>query len=190
VNCSISEEQLALYGGGDLSAQETASIAKHLTECINCRDTLADLQFSQRLFAESAVEPDRADLRSIRDGVMQRIGRRREQSRWIVAAAVALGAILIVTPILVRNRTPGDHHQAIATVELRDVLPLPIPALHLPERIAVGPVHNRSHKTNAEVGLRVVMLSTAPNGTSELRIATADPNVAIFFQMNGNTHEN
>ncbi|MCU1292071.1 MAG: hypothetical protein JWP08_921 [Bryobacterales bacterium] len=189
MKCSISEEQLSLYGSSDLSAQESAAVAEHLTKCALCRDTLADLQFSHQLFAESSAEPDCNDLHSVRDVVMQRLRQRREQSRWVLPAAIA-AAMFITVPILVRNNIREDRRQTMTVASLAALPISPIPSLDLPDLARVNRAHHRRPKGSKRSSLRAVVLSTAPDGSSELKLATADPNVIILLQMDGITHEN
>ncbi len=189
MNCPVSEEQLALYASSDLNPQESAAVSEHLVHCAPCRQTLADLQVSLQLFAEIPVAPDCEDLRSLRSGVMQRLRKNRRQSRFVQAAAIAASAgLVIIAPLLLRDKARDRRTPVIAN--LQSLAPSPIPSLDSRDLVPVRPVHHRLRKRHSMAGLRAVALNIRPDGRSELRMATADPNVVILLEMNGNIHEN
>ena len=188
MKCSVSEEELALYAGNDLSLQESAVVAAHLTTCTFCRDMLEDLQYSRQLMAGSLIAPDSEDLGSVRNTVMRRLHSERKQSRFLRTAAIAAGVALITAPILLRNE--ADHRPQATGMNLQSWPLLPMPAFQSLDVMAAGPVYHRRHEQKSDAGLRALALSRRPDGGSELKISTADPNVTILLLMNGNNHEN
>jgi hypothetical protein len=188
VKCPVSEEQLALYTSSDLNPEEGAGVSEHLVKCAPCRQTLADLQLSLQLFAEISVAPNSEDLRSLRNDVMQRLRKNRSQSRSVRAAAIAASLGLLIAPLLLRDKAHDQRANTVA--HLQSLAPPPIPSFNPPDLVPVRPVYYRVRKHNSVAGLRAVAFNTRPEGRPELRISTADPNVVILLEMDGNIHEN
>lgn len=53
--CETSEETLPLYARGDLRRKTFAKVTDHLTDCTDCRDTLAQIQATNRLLQRHVV---------------------------------------------------------------------------------------------------------------------------------------
>ena len=189
MNCFVSEEQLALYSGNDLSPQESAAVSDHLSMCERCRATLADLRSFRKLITEIPAEPDDEDLRFVRNAVMQRVGRHRKRNRLLQTVAIAAGLVLVIALPLHRNK-PHDERDLVPVTNLQALPLLPAPMLELPAIVPMKTVWHRRHKRDADLGLWTVALNRGPDGKFQLKITTADPNVIIFFPMDENTHAN
>jgi anti-sigma factor RsiW len=182
MKCSVSEEQLALYAGGDLDSSHSAAVSAHLAECEVCRNTLADLQFSTKLFAEGFGDPAAEDLLSVRTALNTRLPAQATRIPWwkpaVLAASVALLAMILF------------HHPADNRPVTTASHPAQVPLAASPSVKPVRLVPHRIRRTVNKPGLRSVVFTENQDGKTELKLTTADPNVFILLPTNGNNHAN
>lgn len=183
-----SEEQLALYAGDDLDARSAAQVREHVGNCEMCRGSLAAFAGLQSILVELLPEPADRELQLLREQVALRIARdhraNRHVLRWasLAAAAVAIAFVLVIDR---KRPVPAPLPEPIT---LRSA---PLPAFQMPA-IAYTPPARRPRIKPAEAGLRAVTWTTRPDGSAQLRLTTADPNVVILFALSepSDKHEN
>lgn len=188
MSCRVSEEQLALYAGGDLNSDEKLVVSAHVGECEACRQVLSELEAAQALLAQGLGEPAEEDLRILRVAVAGRVHGRRSLA-WRFAAVAAACAVAVSIPIALRR----DHRVQAQLVTA--VVELPAPALTRPELVILSVartsrIQRRVRHVDGGAGVKDVVLRPGLDGKPEVLIATADPNVVILFSSGGESHEN
>lgn len=179
----ISDEQLALYAGGDLTREETGAVEEHLRDCAECQALLADLRDSRAVLLECLREPAADELRSVRHRVVQRL-QKQAGGRWIWVTAAAA---IIVAGLFLNWKQPrrARHSNTVATAYLR-VPYRPKVQMSIPNLTAnVEPVRARRH--HPAPGLRTVALLAERDGPPILKMTTSDPDVVILWQLNERT---
>jgi anti-sigma factor RsiW len=191
MKCPVTEEQLALYAGSDLSVEESSAVAQHLAECLPCRETLADFQFARQLLSETPRLPREADLAPLRSSVVAQLRGQRNRTRWIQTAGLAASLALVSIPFLHRERV-RPHQETVPVASIRPPY-VPVPEVHHQEpvhRRAAKPVRLKREYAKRRPELRAIAFDVGTGDKPVLKLATADPNVVILIQMNGNSHEN
>ena len=189
MSCAMEEEVLALFLSDDLDAEQSGTVLEHVNECEACRQRLAELQLSQQLLANSFEEPTEEDLRTVRIAVKSRLALHSRRSAWPFAAAAAFGLAVLLAPVLVHHKAEEQSHSGAAVRRL-EVAVATQPPRTLPNLRAFRQVRRRVQRHVQEAGLRSAVLSTNVSGKPELRMVTADPDVVILLQMDGDTHAN
>jgi anti-sigma factor RsiW len=182
MKCSVSEEQLALYASGDLDCSQSAAVSTHLAVCRGCRSTLADLQLSAKLFAESFADPATEDLLYVRAALNTRLTPQVWRIPFWKPAAMAASVALIALLLF--------HHPADNRPVVTGSRPTQAPLAQNPSVQPVRLVQHRARRTVNKPGLRSVVFTKNQDGKSELKLATADPNVFILLPTDGNNHAN
>jgi anti-sigma factor RsiW len=139
--------ELAAYAAGDVAADERARIERHLADCVECRDTVAEFRaLLDELAATIPAPPDVAWAR-YRAEVRARLDAHRRsawRARWLrpvpaaAAAAVAAALVIIVYAALPSGRSSDlagieydglagrlpliDHYQVVDQLELLEDL--------------------------------------------------------------------
>ncbi len=183
--------ELALFAGGDLPGEERVAISEHLRECVECREQAASFEALGGSLREFAIEPADEDLRLMRESVAHRIdaGKRGSLWNWCWACLPAgLAAASILTFIGVHRTTPPE---SVKILQATTLSPQPLPQVPLVIALAepkpkVKPLHK------SEAGIRTVSLVARKDGSSVLRMTTADPNVLILLPLGKEVeaHEN
>jgi anti-sigma factor RsiW len=191
MKCPVTEEQLALYAGGDLSFDESSVVDQHLSGCARCNEILAAFHFTRQLLADAPVVPNDADLPDVRSGVLDRLRRRHRQTRCIQVAALAASLALVSVPFVHREHA-SPHPAPVPVASVRPPT-VPVPEVHPSEpirRAVIKPVRLRQREAKARPELRAIAFEPGSGDKAMLKLATADPNVVILIQMNGSAHEN
>ena len=182
--------ELALFAGGDLPGEERVAISEHLRECVECREEAASFEALSGSLRELAVEPAGEDLRLMRESVSRQIaaGKRRPRWNWRWAwLPGAIAAAAVLTFVGVHRTLPP---KPVKILQAR-TLPPPLPQVPLVIVLAKPkPIIKRLYQQ--EAGLRTVSLLAGKNGSSVLRMTTADPNVLILLPLGKEVeaHEN
>ncbi len=182
----ISDEQLALYVGGDLTGEEADIVEKHLHDCVGCRTLFTEFQDMQGSLLASLGEPAENELQGVRHRVIQKLRKQKqatERSIWITAAAAAI----IVAGLFVHQKQPRRAiHSDTVTAAYLPAPYRPIVQILIPNLAAnIEPVHVRPHRRVP--GLRTVTLLAENNGPPILKMTTSDPDVVILWQLNERT---
>lgn len=184
----ISEEQLALYAGGDLARSEADAVAQHLRSCACCETRLAEFRESGAVLESAFGEPSEEDLFEVRERVVNRLHKRKQAVhlwRWSTAAAAAaiVTAVLLFHPKQPQQETPNPAPVTTAYLQVHyePLAQISMPNLNTQFRPA------RSRHSHPAPGLRSVTLIAERDGPPILKMTTSDPNVVIFWQLNERT---
>ena len=184
----ISDEQLALYVGGDLKEEDFRNVEKHLQRCAECRVSYAEFQDSAAALRVGFGEPAAEDLRGVRQVVVQRLRKRKGVARqWALVAATAAAAIVAVVLLFHGKQPPRvtTNSLAITTAYLRiPYQPLVEPSI---PNLAVSLEHARITRHHPAPGLRNVTLLAERDGPPILKMTTSDPDVVILWQLDERT---
>jgi hypothetical protein len=188
MNPHPSEEELALFAGGDLYAGGISRVREHLLQCPECRETAERVGHSMDFLQQTAEaiplrEQDLADVRGRVRAHLRRTHGAPARWKWLpVPAAICLGAIWLW------------RAQAPKLIEIPAADPLmsqvAIPPRSFPELVALpGPTPPlvRRHMSWARAGVRSVALVTRPGQAPVIRIATADPSVVVLLSTDERT---
>lgn len=182
----LSEEQVALYVGGDLLAEEAETVKAHFENCAECRRISADFRDSRAILETAIQEPSGDDLRDVRLQVMQRIERRKRVTqhwRWLAAAA----AVVIAAVLLAHLRLPRNtiNSRSVTAAELR-ISYQPLIETSLPN-LEFNTRHLQTKPHQSAPGIRKVTLLAERNGPPILKMTTSDPDVVILWQLDERT---
>lgn len=182
------ERLLALYAGGELAAEERQEIAAHVAGCSGCQGELRELQSVRELLAAAFTEPGEEDLRAVRQGLAAGLRDKPKSNAgiwlWAGCAAAAAASFLVVlnvkegAPSPIRIDEPTVQIQSLPPVE-RPMLPLPLPLRAAAER------GRHVRKATRDEGIREVAWIARRDAPPQLRVRTADPNVVILLNLNG-----
>ncbi len=179
----VSEEILALYVRGDLPEHDSRSVARHVNECQDCKQVVADISLSHELFTNYLNDPTAAELADLRSAVMGKIRASAADSRsWVWMLAAAAAVLLCLAALIWR----GERQELPPLARL----PRPVaPAATLPPEppIAVPRLHvARAPRKRIEPGMRAATLITKAGQPAYLKMNTSDPDVVILWQLQEN----
>ncbi|HEY3455711.1 MAG TPA: hypothetical protein VGK64_13985 [Bryobacteraceae bacterium] len=183
MNAHVSEEILALYVRGDLPEHDSRSVARHVDECQDCKQVIADISFSYEIFTNSLNDPTAAELATLRSAVMGKLRADAAESRsWVWLFAAAASVLLCLAALIWR----GERQELPPMARLPRpgppaVMPPPEPPIATP----------RTHVTQAprkriEPGMCAATLITKAGQPAYLKMSTSDPNVVILWQLEEN----
>lgn len=173
-------EILALWAGGDIDGDVRAELGLHLESCAECRRNVDEIRRTREILAASFEEPSETDLRQLRIGLLRSIEKRRRTARWCWSLAGAVAVLALVT-------MPTTHRTApISPVAERNIQLPAFPAsvhlaLTLPEKKRIPAKPASRADLEQQTGLRAVNFVPGANGSTQLRLTTADPNVIILL---------
>jgi anti-sigma factor RsiW len=138
--CTPFRGQLEAYLDGELSARRRSLVDRHLQECADCRQELANLKLHGQVLREDLLAAaDRADLGTLEDRVLARIAQEGRAARlplgerlavwcreflyhhravWITSLATAAVLVAVLVPLL--SASPPvitDQPRQIASVD-------------------------------------------------------------------------
>ncbi len=181
-----SSELLALHAGHDLPEREAQSVDEHLAVCELCRGEVSEIASSMAAFRGMAAAPATSGSQGLGEAVLRRTSRPRiGLYRMAAAAAVLVSASAGVlwlghreAPVQAPAQTQmsADSGHVAAPEVPRAVETKRVTSLRSAHTVAVLP------KT-LPAGIRTVALEPQEDGRAVLRIATADPNVVILWQL-------
>ena len=162
MNCVEWEERVALYAGGDLAAEETAGVERHLGECAGCQVFASGMKQALETLREAHGEtPVEAHFAAVRARVMERVASPRRMAWWY---AVAAAAAVLVAALAVR-------------LEWRPVPPVPVAAVRTPPPPAGALViPKRTERAARPAGIR-----RARTEQVLVRLETDNPDVVIYW---------
>ena len=98
MNCSVWEERIALYQGGDLPAGQMEEVERHLCECAGCQIFAGGLKETlQVLRASHADVPAGAHFTAVRARVLAEVKKaRRPVWRRVLAWSAAAAVLLVI----------------------------------------------------------------------------------------------
>jgi len=180
--------ELALWAGGDLHLSDAPRVGLHLDGCAECRQTVEEIESTQVLLRSAFAEPSEVDVESVRGGLARRLAARQRTARWCWSMGCAAAALLILFLGATYRKLP------VPPVAERSIqLPrLSAPAhveLEIPEVKQVARPRPQRPHAREEAGLRAVNLLPGADGSLELRLTTADPNVIILLPPTERTVE-
>lgn len=134
----LSSATIAAWRDGALSADETARIAAHVSDCAACRQEIALYESLDDALRRQPVPASDGRLwRSVRAGMSntRRPGNPRRTARRVVSAGTALAAVLLLTlgfaQLFQLRGNVSNHPRATATATNTQGTPPPIPtAIH------------------------------------------------------------
>lgn len=181
-------QALALWAGGDLEPDIAAELESHLRNCAACRGTVDEIEKAQELLRSAFNEPSEADLARVRRGIAGALEGRRRTARWCWSFGAVAASLMLLFVGLTHRKAPLQTREEspieLPLVTLRMHLMLGIPEVKRMER----PSARRSPK-EVEPGLRTVDFVPGVDGSSQLRLTTADPNVVIILPRKETTVE-
>jgi hypothetical protein len=201
MNCAMWEERVALLAGGDLDRAEAAGAVRHLEECARCRALGEDLHRELDRLRAVHAEPFEAECYSaVRGRVLAELAKPphgRAAWAWAAGLAVAAAAAAFVSittqpqvpaPELPRlvAAAPAVQGQGGIDRSLTVAAPKRVQArtADSPSTTRIKPA--RTH-TSAGRGPAAPEVADAPVRTVQL--ATADPNVVIYWLFEGKEEE-
>ena len=176
MNCRNWEEKIALYTGGDLTAEEAADVERHLAECAGCQVFASGMSESLALLREEhAEEIGGAAYVAVRARVLGEIERR--PSRWWMfglAAAFTAAALLAAVWLRPVKHVEIARHEALA----RFVSPVR-PATVEPPVVRVARAHR--HRKSIPAAAPVIRAAAPEEKPLVVKMVTDDPGVVIYW---------
>lgn len=213
MKCGRYQEWIALDAGSDLPRKEAERLRVHLAECAACRDfaeAIAEAWAEFRTLADDQI--DEADLAAVRRGINARIAQEQRPRlalgwRWVLAGATAALALIAAVSLAPEGyKAPPPPAPAIATNRAATVTERQRPSLatsHEPVR-AANAVSGfkqtpRAKRATSSAALRATRHkpqaapSAAPSvvavSSDVVRIQTPDPNVVVYWVLEGKGNE-
>ncbi len=184
MSAHVTENQLALYAGGDLDPVEAGAVAAHLGECEACRASLAAFEQLETLLKMSFAEPEADELSAVRRKIREKLSRKHQRRGWKWAWAAAAAAVAVVTSLVsFESRAPKAEVPVVAQVP-----PPPVPAMRFVETPHLERTGERRER-RSQAGLHTVALITRADAPPLIRMTTADPNVVILWQSKQEENE-
>jgi anti-sigma factor ChrR (cupin superfamily) len=171
---------LALWVGGDLDAKSASTVGLHLDGCAGCRGTVGEIEKAQAMLRSAFPEPSEVDLQWVRCGVTRSLEDQRRTARWCWSLGSAAAALVLLFAGITHRQAPVPA-APVNTVQL-PALSVPIHlALEIPEVKRTVLLRPERSRTRSEAGLRSVNFVPGADGSTQLRLTTADPNVIILL---------
>lgn len=190
------EKILALYLHADVNSRERAALSAHLELCSRCQAVVADLRAAHALFVGFFGQPADEDVECVRQRIrngLPKLQKNRPQS-WQWPGLAAVFAAMLCTVVI--SLTMGKHSSKEAAPKAPPLQNVALIPRVLPDLVfSTEPVsHLSSHpkQRGRDPGFRTVSFVSRSDGSSELRLTTADPNVIILLEPAERTdlHEN
>lgn len=178
---------LALWAGGDIDGHAASELGLHVECCAECRRNVEEIKRTREILAGYLAEPSATELQQLRTGLTQRLDQRRRSRGWCWSLAGAAVAIVIATMPL--HRTAPVPPVAERTIQLPAFSASLHLALILPEEKQITARRAPRAHPEQQAGLRAVNFVPGANGSTELRLTTADPNVVILLAQTERTVE-
>jgi hypothetical protein len=181
-------EILALWAAADLDPHVTSEVGLHLESCAECRGYVGEIKHTREVLAGCWEEPSEADLFQLRIGLGRSLERRRRTARWCWSLAAAASALVFMFGGVSHRsaRVPAVTQESIQLPPLRISMPV---ALDIPAVKQVGRPRAQRPRAGQDAGLRGVNFVPRADGSTELRLTTADPNVIILLPRTETTVE-
>lgn len=181
------EEVLALWAGGELDGSVAPEVNRHLEACTECRGRAEEIRSVRELLQGAFAEPSEADLQQLRSG-LERLLKKRQATRWCWSLASAAAGLVFVLVGVSHRSTPVPIVPERTVQLLTLTRPVHL-ALNIPDTKPV--VKRRVLPSRAEqpAGLRAVNFVPGADGSIQLRLTTADPNVIILLPTTERTGE-
>ena len=181
MNCAEWEERVALYAGGDLGAEEAATVERHVGECTGCQVFLSGLTQGLAVLREAHGETALAAAgAAVRARVMARLERgRRGVWKWAfgMAGGAVVAAAVWVAMVVARPVPPVAAPRVAAARAPEVAAPRVAAAVAAPARRAARRVRPAIAKEEAEPAKPVMV-----------KLVTDDPDVVIYW-ITGTTGE-
>lgn len=193
MDCSGTEDLLALFVGGDLDESETLAVSAHLAACATCAESATRLRESIELIRrETEPEVDGAFYESIRRDVLATLAAPApSERRWSigVAASVALVALGLLFVVLAMRAQPASDRDETARDDRPPSVEPPSPPRE-PETDAPSPRRATRHRADPR---RHIAPRRAPRAAElpaecvaaaeplKLEFQTSDPNIRIIW---------
>jgi len=201
MSCASWEERVALFAGGDLGADEAAAVRQHLSQCNACSALAVDLGLNLDGLHEAHAEPLAAEHYAVvRGRVLAELAHppSRHPARpwaWAAALAVATAAVLVVEMRKPMAVPAPDLPRMVAAAP---IVELPVPRepgskrslkrrertgwqAKAPAPLAGGKVGQTLSSVNLQVNPVVSRPAAEDSPVRMVQLATADPNVVIYW---------
>jgi len=204
MTCRYSEEYLALYVEGELSQSELQAVERHVESCIDCSGIATALRESQKAIKLLRSESVNSGVLShVHQQVMDQLGEPCSRAWWIeverilfagfrwkyalagFAGLFLIGAIAL--GVLLQLRMPSEkavleHHVSTPVQSAEIVTPsvsrsLPVSEVRLPSTSRVVRIREATPKAAKP---------EAPPVTTMVKLYTDDPNIVIYWALDGN----
>jgi len=202
VSCAMWEERVALLAGGDLDRAEAAGAERHLEECARCRALAEDLHRELDGLRAVHAEPLAAEqYAAVRRRVLTELAKPpRGRARWpwaapLIAAAAAVLAVVMMMKPAARPAPELPRVAAVAPAMQRERglgRSLMVAAQKRVEARRGGrPMAARAKpaRTPARAGRGPAPPRVADSPVRMVQLATADPNVVIYWLLEGKEEE-
>jgi hypothetical protein len=180
-------QQLALWVGGDLDASESNQVLIHCQSCPHCQQLTADLSATREWLTSVAVDPAEEQVRSLRERVLaspRAPVRRLAFGTYLgLGFAAVLGILFaLIVPVRLIQR-PTDSRINVSKPDRENPSHAAERSPQLPVRAAVKPARrvNRELRSTPQVPSVDALSIVAGRGQPVLRIQTNDPNVLIYW---------
>jgi anti-sigma factor RsiW len=192
MSCAIWEERVALLAGGDLDAAAAAGVERHLNQCAPCRALAVELRAGLDCLRAAHAEPIEAErYAAVRGRVLAELAkppRRRAMWPWAVPLVAAAAAVLAVMMKPAASPAPEMLHAvAIAPGVERERGLDRSRTVAAPKRTEARPaetpftVRTEPARTHASAGRGAAPPEVADAPVRMVQLATADPNVVIYW---------
>jgi anti-sigma factor RsiW len=201
MTCAVWEERVALFAGGDLAAAEAGAVERHLSQCAACSALAADLRSGldglRQAHAESLAAAHYAVVRARVLAELSKSPRQRVVWAWAWAAALALAAAAVLVVVTMKPAAvPAPDLPRLVAVAPRAEHPAPRePAsdrsLRSRERTGWQAKAPAPLKSGGKVGQTlssvnqqvdpIVLAAVEDSPVRMVQLATADPNVVIYW---------
>jgi anti-sigma factor RsiW len=184
----VSEQQLALYAGKDLSQDQMEVVEEHLQTCAECGGLLAEFANDRVVLLGSLSEPAADELCGVRTRVLLNVqGRTRPRRDWIWAMS-AMTAVVVGVLLFPSHSSRTAMHPDPASISYLRVPYRPIVHSSVP-KLTANSQSVREHRHRTAPGFRTVSLMSEGDGRQVLKMTTSDPDVVIFWQLDGRTQK-
>lgn len=200
MTCGYSERGLSLYAEGDLPEAEALEIEQHLSECAGCRTFMTELRESQSVL--KAIRQDTFGLTaqiSVRAKVLEQVNAGGPSPGWslrvekwlfgyrrrLVIGALAMVLVGLGTMWLVRGRPDAPQQEVTSVVPDPAIVPPPV-AAQPPPVVERKPVKVRRPRVVPVVAEELPPSEAAPVSPVVVKVFTDDPNVIIYWLLDGN----
>jgi hypothetical protein len=195
------EERVALFAGGDLGTAEATAVERHLSQCVACRALAAELRLELDGLRQVHAEPLAAEHYAVvRGRVLAELAKpQRGRAAWPLAWAAALAVAAAAVWVVVMMKLPAIPAPELPrVVSIAPMVERPVPRepgskrslkrrertgwqAKAPAPLAGGKVGQTLSSVNLQVNPVVSRPAAEDSPVRMVQLATADPNVVIYW---------
>jgi anti-sigma factor RsiW len=190
----ISESQLALYAGDDLTGAEREVVAQHISVCGECRKSVERLSAAAGWMKRISPEPSESNLLHVQRRIYEAVERKQHAGKTMGALAAAAVLAIVAFAYLhhVPANAPARQQPAAVSIARSGTVAKQLPQVaskSLPRAPLVRTQRKPKKHGFVRPGVTEMSVVAQNGGPPVIRMKTTDPNVVILWIVSGGSEQ-